>query len=81
MVVLNPGKCDEGFGIKRTVPWSDRERGRGQSNAVATFTEMSLSQYFPKSLKDGQRDTYHLICLTSSELFFIVPTRIEPNWI
>lgn len=57
MVPLNPGKCDEGFGIMRIVPWSDRERERGQSNTVTTFTEMSLSQYFPKSLKDGQRDT------------------------
>lgn len=57
MVVLNPGKCDEGFGMMWIVPWSDRERERGQSNTVTTFTEMSLSQYFPKLLKDGQRDT------------------------
>lgn len=77
MVGLNPGKGDEGLGTMRIVPWSHRKRERGQNDVVTTFIEISFSQCSPKL----EKDTYHLICLTQSELFLTVPTRIEPNWI
>ena len=68
MVMLNPEKGDEGFGMMKIVPWSDKGR-REVTRTVSTFTEMSFSQHFPTLLKDGQIDTYYLICLIASDLF------------